>query len=311
MNQETIKRYIEGDASSAEKEQIVAWVKADENNRKELFALHKLHDITIWQAEKKTGKRKKTATRRLAFYKASSIAAAVLIFLFAGSFYTLYMNVKKQIPKSAMQTIRVPVGQQAELVLADGTNVWLNAGSTFTFPTLFSADNREVSLDGEGYFNVEIDRNRPFIVKTFACDVKALGTVFNVQAYRKSSLFEVSLLSGVVEVSTHSRRIRLEPNTRVYLDNNELVKGSTENYDYLLWKEGVISFNNEPVEQMLNKLQRYFDTRIVIKNTTFLDKKYTGKFRTKDGIEHILKVFQLNGRFRYEKDDEQNMITIK
>lgn len=311
MNRKTIKRYIAGDATPAEKNQIVEWVNAGENNRKELFALRKLHDITIWQTEMNTrGRQQKAPVRWLAFYRATSIAAAVLILLLAGSFYTLYISVRNQIPEPVMQTIRVPAGQRVELTLADGTNVWLNAGSTFTFPNLFLAGSREVALDGEGYFNVEKDSSRPFVVKTSAYDVRALGTEFNVLAYRKSSLFEVSLLNGVVEVSSGSKNMRLEPDARAYLADNELKKGRIENYGHLLWKEGILVFDDETVGQMVSKLELYFDTRIVVKNASFLKKKYTGKFRTKDGIEHILKVFQLKDRFRYEKDDELNVITI-
>ncbi|MDR3261756.1 MAG: FecR family protein [Tannerella sp.] len=306
MDQDILKKYIAGDATSTEKEQIVAWANADKNNRMELLSLRKLHDILIWQQDIR---KQKARLKQSVIYKVASIAA-IFILLFCGGLYTLSIN-KQQIPDAVMQTIRVPAGQRAELILADGTSVWLNAGSIFTFPTLFSADRREVTLDGEGYFSVEKDNHKPFIVKTSAYDVKATGTEFNVHAYDRSSLFEVSLLKGVVDVSSGNRNIRLEPQTKVYLANNDLVKGSIESYDYLLWKDGLICFDDEPVDRMVNKLELYFDTQIRIENASFMKKKYTGKFRTKDGIEHILKVFRLKDKFAYEKDDEKNLITIK
>jgi ferric-dicitrate binding protein FerR (iron transport regulator) len=139
----------------------------------------------------------------------------------------------------------------------------------------------------------------------------ALGTEFNVLAYNKSPLFEVSLLKGLVEVVSGDRNVRLEPDTKLRKDSDNLVKGEIKNYDYLQWKDGVISFDNEPVEMIVSKLELYFDTRIIVENKSFMKKRYTGKFRTKDGIEHILKVFRLRENFIYLKDDEMNIITIK
>ncbi|MDR2117906.1 MAG: DUF4974 domain-containing protein, partial [Tannerellaceae bacterium] len=84
-----------------------------------------------------------------------------------------------------------------------------------------------------------------------------------------------------------------------------------ENRDPYLWKEGLICFDDEPVNGMISKLELYYDVKITVRNESFKKQKYTGKFRTRDGIEHILKVFQLKDRFTYEKDDERNIITIK
>jgi ferric-dicitrate binding protein FerR (iron transport regulator) len=305
MNQEIIEKYIAGEANPVEKETVFEWAKADENNMKELLALRKLYDISIWR-QAPSGRTARI--NRSVIYKIASIAAMFIVL--CGSVYTLY-NRKTTTPDEAMQTIRVPAGQRAELVLTDGTSVWLNAGSTFSFPAHFSKNKREVVLDGEAYFSVEKDAKKPFIVKTLSHEVKVLGTEFNVLAYNKSSLFEVSLLKGSVEVYAASQILKLEPQTRVYQVNNELIKGEIDNLDYLLWKDGLICFDDEPVEQMISKLELYFDTKIVVEKGSFMKKKYTGKFRTKDGIEHILKVFQLKDRFTYEKDDEKNRIIIK
>jgi ferric-dicitrate binding protein FerR (iron transport regulator) len=168
-------------------------------------------------------------------------------------------------------------------------------------------------LDGEGYFNVKKDEQRPFIVKAPSYDVKVLSTEFNVLDYAKSSLFEVSLLKGNVEVLSKdkSKRIKLEPNTMAYLSAGKLIKKTMDNYNHLFWKDGLISFDDEPVEKMINKLELYYDVNIIIQNAAVAKQKYTGKFRTKDGIEHILKVFQLKDKFTYEKDDETNTIIIR
>jgi ferric-dicitrate binding protein FerR (iron transport regulator) len=228
-----------------------------------------------------------------------------------GSIYV--SHIRRQIPEVVMQTIHVPPGQRVELILADHTSVWLNAGSTFTFPNVFSVDSREVVLDGEAYFNVRKNAGQPFTVKTSSYNITVLGTEFNVLAYNRSSLFEVSLFNGSVDVYSENgnKKIRLEPNTKVYLSNNRFIKEYISNYNQYLWKDGLICFDDEQVEGMISKLELYYDVKITVQNNSFKKQKYTGKFRTKDGIEHILKVFQLKDKFSYEKDDEKNIITIK
>lgn len=306
MNQDLLNKYINGTASEEERGLISQWAQADKENMKELATLRRLHSISIWnQQEKKTESKN---TRHRILYQIASIAAIFAILLGINIY-----QLKQTTPDIVMQTINVPPGQRVELILADGSNVWLNAGSSFSFPTSFSKKAREVYLDGEAYFNVEKDEKRNFIVKTSAYDIQVLGTTFNVTAYSQAHTFEVSLLKGSVEVysANSDEQIRLEPNTRVYLANNKLIKDKIVQYDKFLWKDGLISFMNEPFAEMIAKLELYFDTKIIIKTPALLDGKYTGKFRTKDGIEHILRVIQLKEEFVYEKNQDENTITIR
>ena len=104
-----------------------------------------------------------------------------------------------------MQTVIVPAGQRAELLLADGTKVWLNSRSKLKFPDRFQKDARKVELDGEGYFEVTHQEEAPFTVHTSKYDVKVLGTEFNVKAYKDKEQFETSLLKGSVEVSNANK----------------------------------------------------------------------------------------------------------
>lgn len=311
MEQELIKKYITGWASEDEKTQILAWAKSDKKNMSELLAIRKLYDVTLWQQRDVMANRKKDSKQYfLRFAKIASVAA-VFIALLGMSWYIF--DLRRQLPSTAMQTISVPPGQRVELTLADGTNVWLNAGTTFTFPNNFSSENREVELNGEGYFTVSRNEKKPFIVKTSSYNVKVLGTEFNVMAYAKTPMFEVSLLKGSVEVYSDARhqKVLLEPNTQASMENDELIKSPLTHFDNLLWKEGVICFEDEPVDRLIEKLELYFDTRIVVKNEAFMKKRYTGKFQAKKGVEHILNVFQLKDRFNYEKDEENNVIIIK
>lgn len=311
MDQELIKTYLTGWASKDEKEQIMVWAKSDKKNMSELLAMRKLYDVTLWQQPDVIGIRKNVSRLNLPLFTKIASIAAVFLFLLSMSWYIF--DLKQQFPQTVMQTISVPSGQRVELTLTDGTNVWLNAGTTFIFPNNFSSHSREVELNGEGYFTVSRNEKKPFIVKTSSYKVKVLGTEFNVMAYAKNPMFEVTLLHGSVEVysDTKQQKVLLEPNTQVHVENDQLVKGAISRFDNLLWKEGVISFDDEPVDRMIEKLELYFDTRIIVQNEAFKKKRYTGKFQAKRGIEHILNVFQLKDRFVYEKEEENNIITIK
>ena len=98
---------------------------------------------------------------------------------------------------------------------------------------------------------------------------------------------------------------------RTYEENGILKKDTIEHENYFLWKEGLICFYDEPVDKMIKKLQLYYDVKIDVQNKTLLNNRYSGKFRTKDSVEHVLKVLQLNNKFSYEKDNDRNLITIK
>lgn len=311
MDQNLLCKYITGEATLAEKEIVIEWVKANPENLKELKAAHKLYDITLWQEEEKATLFPPKKSRTLLCYKIISMASIVLLLL-STSYFVFFKEIESS--PIVMQTIHVPAGQRTELILADGTQVWLNAGTTFSFPNIFLSDKREVLLDGEGYFNVEKKPEQPFIVKTSSYDINVLGTKFNVLAYSQSSLFEVTLLDGCIEIlsdTTNENIYTDKPYTKIYKAGNKLLKDEIKNHDYLSWKDGLISFDDEPVDKMVNKLELYYDVKIIVLNDVFKRRKYTGKFRIKDGIEHILKVFQFRDNFTYQKDDELNIITIK
>ncbi|MDR1937737.1 MAG: FecR domain-containing protein [Tannerellaceae bacterium] len=312
MTHHCLHKYITGNTTPEESRQVAEWVKADAKNMEELTALRRLYDVLVWQDSANpalgTAEWKQKRLGRVFAWAASAVAVVALL-IAGGGLWVSY--VKRQMPAIVMQTMRVPAGQRAELILADETSVWLNAGSTLTFPNIFPDDGRRVILDGEAYFDVRPDEGKPFIVETPSYDVRVLGTEFNVLAYRKSPLFEVSLLRGGVEVyAGDAPPVRLEPQTKVYQANHRLVKERITHYDYLLWKDGLICFDDESIDAMISKLELYYDVRILVQSETFKRERYTGKFRTKDGIDHILKVFQLKEKFTYDKDDEKNLILI-
>lgn len=314
---ELLLKYIEGDCTDQEKVEITNWLDSSPENMKEYLALRKLHDISIWQiksdlqAEQKI-KSKTPFWSRKTFYGEILKVAAIFIFALLIIRYAL----PEFVPSNEIaytQTIHVPAGQRAEITLGDGTQVWLNAKTTLTFPTQFLGNNREVKLDGEGFFDVTHNKSKPFIVNTGKYDVKVWGTKFNLIAYSWKKNFETSLLEGSVEVLKEgsSKGILLKPNEQVKLKNNQLVISPVNDMDQFLWREGIISFDNATFTELINKLELYFDFQIEVRNTQALNYRFTGKFRMKDGIEHILKVLQIKNKFSYHIDEKLNKITIE
>lgn len=312
MNPNLLQKYIAGDATPEEKKEIVRWLEADKKNRKEFLALRKIYDFSIWQdSSSSVDTPKGQKSSRYALIREITKVAAIFLLAFVSVY--LLLEEKNELPDVAMQTVFVPAGQRAELTLTDGTQVWLNAKTTFTFPNHFTDKNRTVKLDGEGYFKVTRNTKKPFTVQTAQYDITVLGTEFNVMAYSGTPSFETALIKGAVEVSSagDGQKISLKPHTRAYRENGLLKKDSIENTDHFLWREGIISFDNEPVEKMIEKLQLYYDVTIQVKNKELFKNSYSGKFRIKDGVEHVLKVLQLNNKFLYDKNDDLNLITIQ
>lgn len=326
--EERLQRYIKGEASEAEKRQIIDWIDQQPEHMREYLAQRKLYDISLWNREagltaaaeqpdagkpkaNKAGERnlsgRRISLRRIA--AETMKVAAVLLIGFLGARYFLTPDAGQ--PR--MQTIHVPAGQRAEVTLADGTAVWLNSRSTLSFPDRFPAGSRQVELDGEGYFTVAHDARSPFTVKTGKYDIRVLGTEFNVKAYRRSKWFETALLKGSVEIADpeNDRPLRLQPNEVASLHEGRLQTTAIPDHNYFKWKEGLFCFEDETVEQLIEKMQLYYDIRIEVRRPSLLQHRYSGKFRIKDGIEHVLKVLQLKHKFTYTKDEELNLIIIQ
>jgi len=316
MDTQQLLKYIEGNATEQEKVVIVNWLDADPENLREFLALRKLQDIAIWHTAPQA-EATQEHPNRLSIWRVKNIyleaikIAAVLLVAILVSRYVL-PDFKPANPV-VMQTLHVPAGQRAQITLADGTKVWLNAKTTLTFPNQFSDQFREVRLDGEGFFEVSANKLKPFIVKTEKYDVKVWGTKFNLMAYSRKEIFETSLLEGSVEVlnSGGSNGVMLKPYEQISQKDNLLVRSSITQMNHFLWKEGIISFNDENFLEMVSKLELYFDLKINCSNDKILSYRCTGKFRTKDGVEHILKVLQLSNKFSFKVDDKQNTITIE
>jgi ferric-dicitrate binding protein FerR (iron transport regulator) len=314
MDNELLQRYIEGNVTAEEIEAVTDWLDADEENVKEYRALQKLYTISLFnKPELQQSALRKTTWPAIRKPVYELMKAVALILLIWGGMQWLNERAEEEEAPPAFQTFFVPAGQRAELTLPDSSKVWLNAQSKITYPSRFEEGNRLITLDGEAYFDVKHRDGQAFIVKTKQMDIQVLGTEFSVIAYADEPVSEVALLKGSIALkpanSTHSYLMKV--NEHVRLNGNKLQVYPISNYDYFKWREGLLCFDNETVENIMDKLQLYFDVTIDVKKKSILNHHYSGKFRSKDGVEQVLKVLQIEQRFTYTRDSELNRITIK
>lgn len=164
-------------------------------------------------------------------------------------------------------TMTTPRGGQYHLILADGTNVWLNAASSIKFPVLFSGEDRKVEITGEAYFEVAHDKTKPFRVVSNGQTVEVLGTHFNINAYTDENQVKTTLLEGIVKIKVGNKSYLLKPGQQSQLKDGlmNIADGDTE--EAVDWKNGVFHFNDASIESVMRQLSRWYN----------VDVKYDGK----------------------------------
>ena len=248
---------------------------------------------------------------RTRIFEIVRIVAVVAVVCLVGFF--IYTNKMDEI-RLAMNTIVVPAGQRVNLRLPDGTEIWLNARSEIKYPAFFTGSRREVILNGEAYFEVEHDNDKPFIVHTSKCDIEVLGTKFNVDAYADSEDFSTALIEGAVKVTDRndpSNALLLSPDHEVHFANGTFFSSQIGDYDLFRWREGLICFRNVSFDQLMLRFEKSYGIRIIIENKKLSDHVFSGKFRIADGIDNALRVLQKDADYTFRRSEDDSVIYIK
>ena len=290
-----------GEATDNELTQIRQWVNADKANRDAFYHERALFDaLQLNTVQRENHIRKQSVP----LWKWIGSAAAAVIALFL--LYNIQIFTHKNIqPEIAFNTIKVPAGQRVEVTLSDGTHLWLNARSEFSYPVSFNGDKREVHLKGEAFFDVAKDKDKKFIVNAGRCEVEVLGTQFNVEAYNEND-FSTALIRGSVKVTDKSQpdeSVVLEPNNAVSLNNGKLTVTPITDFNPYSWKEGFITFKDINFKDLMKKLEKNYGISIVIDNHTLDNYACSGKFRISDGIEQVLRALQQDAHFTFEREN--------
>jgi ferric-dicitrate binding protein FerR (iron transport regulator) len=204
-----------------------------------------------------------------------------------------YVGDDKQV---SYNTITTPNGGQYQLVLADGTKVWLNAASSLKFPTAFPGKQRNVELTGEAYFEVAKNKNQPFIVKTPTQTVQVLGTHFNINAYSNESSVNTTLLEGSVRVSSARTSLLIKPGQESMMDNSGLVtiKDDVDTDKITAWKNGFFQFNDDDIQTIMRQVARWYNVDVEF-NGRAPAYTYHGKISRYANASTVLKILELSG----------------
>ena len=215
----------------------------------------------------------------------------------------------------AYNEIKVPKGQVFRLVLSDSTVVWLNADTKLRYPKKFinSLKTRSVELEGEAFFDVAHNKDKPFIVNTDGVYVKVLGTKFNISSYNGEDYINTTVVEGavnVVDINDNNNYIIVKPNFQASFQNNNtsLTSKEVNTLDYTAWIEKRIIFNDTPFERLVTKIERTYNVKIINKNKILKKEHFTGQF----DIENIETIFKaLSASFYFDYKIKNNTITIK
>ena len=216
----------------------------------------------------------------------------------------VYQDSKKAVSTLQYNTLKTPRGGEYTVVLSDGTKVYLNAASELKYPVQFDSKKRQVHLSGEAYFEVARDTNRPFYVVTDAVRVKVYGTEFNVNTYGIGGT-QTTLVSGKVGIRGKSsgREYMMEPSQLAEFDVNGEFKGirNVNVRTYTAWKEGFFVFENEGLEDILNRLSRWYDVEFRFKDEKLKEFQFTGTVNRDEGLDGILNLMERMNVVSFEK----------
>lgn len=365
-NFELIGKYFSKELKPEEQNQFGEWLNESKHNRDELNRIHKytayleaniamkeadvekariMTDFKIWKNSIRNEQENERLNKKLKIRNAYRIAAVMLL-LIANAFILVYVFPPKI--SSGFTEVISPLGSRTQLTLADGTKVWLNAGSTLKYANNFSKENRSVHIEGEAFFDVTHDPLHPFIVNANSVNLTVLGTKFNIRAYHDENTIETTLVQGKVEIqkTRHAKGekiIVLRPNEKaIYIKdenklfvNNEGISGKKDDNqttqtevnvnergtskdsvqqptlevkNTIAWKEGYLVFDNESLSDIIVTLSRRYNVNFTYTNKDVLKYRFTGKFK-ETTLEQVLQVIMLTSPL--EAEVKQNQVSIR
>ena len=310
-----IANCLRGEASQTEEDELNNWIGEspankrlfEENQRiwqksQSYFSVseissdrEKIKDQIIQQLSKPT---KKVSLTTWIYRVAAILALPVMLGI------GWYLGSKEISSETQMCEVTAPKGQISKCVLADGTEVWLNAGSTLKYDAALKGNLREVNLDGEAYFKVSKNKHKPFVVITEHAQIKVLGTIFNLKAYSGENKVETTLEEGCVAFSLNgsaTKPVELKPGEQVVYNISEkkITVGKVETYLHTAWKDGKFVFKDADLQAIIQELEKLYDVRIHLENDSLLKLRFRGMFEYEQNIFSALETLERTTNIKY------------
>ncbi len=325
-----IIKYLQNEATEEEKKQLLEWLQADNNHKKEFSELRNawlaagnsplftpgykeksfqrfLHNIEDYEILKKK------KSRQTFLYRIAAIALLVIATSGISYYAGKHTVIPEEIIPIAMNHFIMGDDSKGPVTLPDGTVVWLHRNSKISFPEVFTGERRKVRLEGEGYFEVVKNDKMPFYVETGEMDIRVLGTCFNLKNYPQLETAEAVLLSGKVETNLpEGLQINMQPNQRIVWNKNNRTYSTdfVNSDDYILWIKDKLVFSNETLRSIFFKMERWYNIHIVYSPNIDLEQRLSFTIR-RETKEEIFKLLHIIAPINYGIMDDQIRIYPK
>jgi transmembrane sensor len=318
--------YLSGDLSDTDRSKVDEWRKESSENEalyhetlkawEAISLLHEMEKFNSFEALKKVNTKLSQSwfsKWRIIIQRAAAILLLPLL-VYSGFLTIQKLSMKKMTEEHViLQTVTSRQGMITQFLLVDGTKVWLNSGSELQFPSSFTGDMREVKLRGEAFFEVVKNDKQPFRVNAKELKVDVLGTSFDVLSYDDDTQSEVTLIEGKVSLSTEKGKAKKEfgtihPGQRAVF-KEEFREVYTEDVDvdkYISWRDGNLIFRDDPMEDVIRRLSRWFNVEIVVNDPEIKSYIYTATFRN-ENLEQVLKLLKLSAPIDYRIVDSKTL----
>ncbi len=325
-NKAKILQFLQGELNEEDQIRFLDWVYSCPENQKEYFQQKDIWDSYKMQSEKgivNVKREWRTLSNRLDIFKNTNTItlnknigfwmkiAAIIVVVFGLGWSSNLVSDFLIVQDDIVHKLEVPKGQRSKLELADGTEVWLNSDSKLDFSINNENKERVVNLEGEAFFHVARNVEKPFIVKVKGQELKVLGTSFNVRSYKDEESVYTTLEEGSIEVSVGGRKIILEPNQQLIFNrlSNRLSRKAVETNYYTVWRDGRYVFDNESFSDVMRMVERWYDVKFIYPDEFFKEMHFSGVIKRTKPIEHVLTLINHTTPIRFEiKGDTVSII---
>lgn len=311
-----ISAYFADQITDSEREELLSLLDTDAefaSSFREMEEAYISACIPVFESTK--AKNFKTIQKRIgtnrttiSFWKSVAVAASIVAIAVLGTaLYTghKFHDTECLFCESDYMTVVAKNGTGTETILPDGTKVCLNASSSISFNRHFGRSTRDVTLEGEGYFEVVSDSSKPFRVHTGNACVIVKGTTFNVQSYADESEITVSLIEGAVLLNTASDEVALTPgNCAIVSRKDDKIRVERADPFVSEWTKGKYVFSDKSIPEILQRVERNYGVRFVYADDLFGTERFTGNFSLNLSIDEILSYIDVDKKYRWTRNDD-------
>lgn len=314
-----LDRFMRGETSPEEEQQLLAWFREAESQEDLLaFYRQRWHESATKEISEEvrlrmfdqikdrinTGKttllknNRKQNRRRLFYW--GQYAAAVLLCVVVG--ITSHLYTRHAVTEVKEYKVEAQKGQRANVTLPDGTKVWLNSHTQLLYNNNYGVEDRVVDLDGEAYFEVAKDKEHRFIVKAGGLEVEALGTTFNVKAYKEDEGVVATLFSGRVRATAGKHSVILSPAQQVAFSRKSKtwIVNNPENIAYAsMWRDNELAFEGETLDEIAIRLNRLYNVQIAFKSEKIKQYRFAGVIKN-NSLDNVFEIISLTSPIMYE-----------